>query len=123
MTVSEELKQSGFTCRANTQDDVTRIVGYSMSGATLPVGQTAICAVGQAELVSAVLTDADAEEVAVRLVSTSETTGIAEIENGRLNNDNCIYDLQGRKVNVQSSMFNVQSKKGLYIQNGRKVVR
>ena len=36
-----------------------------------------------------------------------------------------IYDLQGRKLNgnVQSSMFNVQLPKGVYIQNGKKVVK
>ena len=43
-----------------------------------------------------------------------------------------IYDLQGRKINSQfslrecgvaSSIFNSQLKKGLYIVNGKKVVR
>lgn len=33
-----------------------------------------------------------------------------------------IYDLQGRKVNGQSSMVNGQLKKGLYIINGKKVL-
>ena len=32
------------------------------------------------------------------------------------------YDLQGRKHNGQSSMVNGQLKKGIYIQNGKKVV-
>ena len=32
-----------------------------------------------------------------------------------------IYDLSGRKVNSQSSMFN-GLKKGIYIQNGKKVL-
>ena len=114
VTVSEELKQSGFTCRTNTQDDVTRIVGYSISGATLPVGQTAICAVGQAELVSAVLADANAEEVSVRLIA-GETTGIADIVKSQSSNSKW-FDLQGRRLSAPN-------KKGLYIQNGRKVVR
>ena len=35
---------------------------------------------------------------------------------------NNVYDLQGRKINPQSSMFNVQLPKGIYIINGRKVV-
>jgi len=33
-----------------------------------------------------------------------------------------VYDLQGRKHNGQSSMVNGQLKKGIYIQNGKKVV-
>ena len=56
------------------------------------------------------------------------TSGIQTIDNGKLIMDN-VYDLQGRKVNGQSSMFNGQCsmfngqlKKGLYIQNGRKVL-
>lgn len=44
----------------------------------------------------------------------SETTGIAEIENGKLPIDNSAYDLLGRKV--------LKPVKGLYIRNGRKEV-
>ena len=33
-----------------------------------------------------------------------------------------VYDLQGRKINAQSSMFNVQLPKGIYIVNGKKVL-
>ena len=54
----------------------------------------------------------------------SESTGIAEIENGKLKIENSVYDLQGRRVG-QSSIFNSQSsilKKGLYIVNGKKVM-
>ena len=53
-----------------------------------------------------------------------ETTGIAEIEKGKLKIENSVYDQQGRRVG-QSSIFNSQSsilKKGLYIVNGKKVM-
>ena len=44
-----------------------------------------------------------------------ETTGIKAIDNGQLTIDNDrYYDLQGRKVNA--------AQKGLYIQNGKKVI-
>ena len=46
----------------------------------------------------------------------SETTGISQIEDGRLNIENC-YDLQGRRI--ESSI----QKKGLYIVNGKKVIK
>ena len=37
--------------------------------------------------------------------------------------DNAVYDLSGRKVNSQFSILNSQLKKGLYIKNGKKVLR
>ena len=36
---------------------------------------------------------------------------------------NTVYDLQGRKVNSNSKIQNSISKKGIYIQNGKKVVK
>lgn len=52
-----------------------------------------------------------ARELSV-VFSDDETTGIRSIDNGQLDN---IYDLQGRKV--------AQPTKGLYIVNGKKVVK
>ena len=47
--------------------------------------------------------------------------GIGEMEDGRWKmEDEVIYDLSGRRV--QSPIFNLQSKKGVYIMNGRKVL-
>jgi hypothetical protein len=53
----------------------------------------------------------------------SNTTGIEEIRsrNSELSG-HYIYDLQGRKINAQSSILNAQLPKGIYIQNGKKVV-
>lgn len=48
----------------------------------------------------------------LNIVFGDETTGIRSIDNGQLNN---VYDLQGRKV--------AQPTKGLYIVNGKKVVK
>ena len=51
--------------------------------------------------------------------------GISEMKNERVKTekyDDAVYDLSGRKVNSQFSTFNSQlKKKGIYIQNGRKV--
>ena len=47
-------------------------------------------------------------------------TGISEVKSEKY--DDAIYDLSGRKVDFQFSTFNSQfRKKGLYIQNGKKV--
>lgn len=55
-----------------------------------------------------------------------DTDGYTSIENVRVRNEkstDAIYDLSGRKVNSQLSTLNSQLKKGIYIVNGRKVVR
>ena len=52
--------------------------------------------------------------------------GIIEMKNEKLKmkNDETIYDLCGRKVrNPQSSIQNPQLKKGIYIQNGKKILK
>lgn len=55
-----------------------------------------------------------------------DTDGYTSIENERVRNEkstDAIYDLSGRKVNVQCSMINVQCKPGIYIVDGKKVVK
>jgi len=37
------------------------------------------------------------------------------------NEDDAVYDLNGRKINSQFSTFNSQLKKGIYIHNGKKI--
>ena len=52
-----------------------------------------------------------------------ETTGINSIDNGQLIMDNgAVYDLQGRKVNLELTKGGVTLPRGLYIINGKKVV-
>ncbi|MBR1468542.1 MAG: discoidin domain-containing protein [Prevotella sp.] len=59
--------------------------------------------------------DAGSEEVLNLVDADDETNGIDAINNGQLTNDNsAIYNLQGQKVN--------KAQKGVFIQNGRKVV-
>lgn len=49
--------------------------------------------------------------------------GISDIENGQLTMDNAIYDLQGRKIlNYQLSIIN-SPRKGLYIKNGKIIIK
>ena len=55
--------------------------------------------------------------------NSGTTTGVSEIENGRLKTEDSVYDLTGRRV--KSSILNSQSsiqKKGVYVKNGKKVV-
>ena len=120
--LNTQLEEMGFTCRMNSNGRTTRVVGYSLNGATLPIGTTAICQTNQAEIVSGVLANAEAGEIAVRL--TGETTGISEelivkseefgVKSGALATAP-VYNLNGQRVG--------KAKKGLYIQHGRKIVK
>ena len=47
--------------------------------------------------------------------SLAEATGISEVENAKLNAQDATYDLSGRKVN--------SAKRGIVIQNGKKVMK
>ena len=58
----------------------------------------------------------------VIFMPAANTTGIDLVQRST-NNVQRIYDLQGRKINSQFSILNSQLKKGLYIVNGKKVVR
>ena len=125
--VNSELKASGFNCRTNSKDGITRIVGYSMSGATLPIGTTAICQVdeSQTDIVNAVLSDADANEIMVRLISGEETTtAVFDLNKKEEIINNKWYDLQGRHISVLSDLSEPSVlPKGVYIVNGRKLVK
>ncbi len=58
----------------------------------------------------------------VIFMPAANTTGIDFVQRST-NNVQRIYDLQGRKINSQFSILNSQLKKGLYIVNGKKMVR
>ena len=52
-----------------------------------------------------------------------ETAGISSMHNSQCIMHNEVYDLQGRRVNSRFSIHNSQLKKGLYIVNGKKVIK
>ena len=59
--------------------------------------------------------NAPASAKGVELVADNETTGIENMEHGTLNMENgAVYNLQGQRVN--------KAQKGVFIQNGKKVV-
>ena len=66
----------------------------------------------------------DAEKASPFTFNLEEATGIRSIENEKMGNgenENAIYDLSGRKVT--SSNLSSLLKKGLYIMNGKKVIK
>jgi hypothetical protein len=74
------------------------------------------------------LVDEDAQDIIValnnpeaQLLTGIDESGVRSEELG-VGNDQSAYDLQGRKVNGQSSMVNGQLQKGVYIVSGKKVI-
>lgn len=108
----------GMTCSMRQQSDGrTHLVIYSLSGASLPVGETVLGSVANGATVStAQLASPNGRRIGVRLNDSSIITGIENIENGTINIDesDAIYNLSGQKVG--------KDYKGIVIRNGKKVI-
>lgn len=61
--VANTLATWGFTCTVRQDNGMAHIVGYSLSGATLPVGETALCSLPSGKVTYAMLADAEANEI------------------------------------------------------------
>ena len=128
VSVSNSLEEMGFTCLTRTHGDITRLVGYSMNNATIPVGTTAIAHLPQADahVLHAVLADSQADEIDAVI---AESGNVATDINGTAamydaSPSRPVYDLQGRMIANPSSTINHHPspiKKGVYIVDGKKV--
>ena len=100
-------------------DDVTTYFGFLAStGDYVRVGETKGAWCGQYHAYIAVPTDVVPTAARLTIIlDGQEATGIVTIDNGQLTIDNSedVYDLHGRLVE--------HSTKGIYIQDGRKVVK
>ena len=93
------------------------LVGYSMSMATLPMGESVIGTYsGNATIMDINLSDADAEDIPA-LLGDGTTTGIGEITNGE-DRQGEIYNSQGMKMNRMQKGINIIKTQG----NVRKVI-
>ena len=112
--IVRELKLSGMNVSTKTLHNGVHIIGYSLIGAYIPAGTSAIGTLDYGASVSkAMLSNSAAHAISVSVGETS--TGISGIENGISDDGTPVYDLQGRRVRIPH--------KGIYIQNGRKVVK
>ena len=88
---------------------------------TAPSGECTVETVGESLLVT---TDAKAYycvgATGIVLITDDATSMNEELRMRNEESDAAIYDLSGRKLNGQSSTFNVQSRKGIFIKDGRK---
>ncbi len=119
MRPSADLIQSGITCSMKNVASGVRIIGYSLADAVLPVGVSIIAKLNEASasVVSARLADSEANAISVKANQQGLPTALGDIARQSADTE-AIYDMQGRKISKNSYM-----PKGLYIQNGRKVVK
>jgi hypothetical protein len=86
-----------------------------MNGKTLTPGKHALLHIGDAEISSLRLSDTTGKNINVS--NSDGTTGVDRMGK-HVMNVNGVYDLQGRKLSPLTSL-----KKGIYIINGKKVVK
>ena len=112
-TLSSEMP-AGMTCTVSRQANRLHLIGYSMAGSTLSIGQTTICSLnpGEAQIIYAKLADSDANEIAVSV--GNDATGIATSVKREESATTTVYNLAGQRIE--------QPAKGLYIQNRKKMV-
>ena len=112
--VAEEL--DGFeTASAWLSDNDYLFLAYSMNGKTLAPGKHALLYIGEADITSLRLSDTTGKNVNVS--NGDGTTGIDRMGK-HVMNVNGVYDLQGRKLSSTTPL-----KNGIYIINGKKVVK
>ena len=90
--LTKDLAEKGVACSIRIVGDACHLVGYSLTGATLPVGQIELCTLkGEAPVIrKAMLADKNAEEIAVRLelaptvIAQAKTDFDIILSNGKL---------------------------------------
>lgn len=73
-SMNEPITSAGFTCTVKHTDNEVHLVGYSLSGATLPVGENVLGTLNEGVVTYSMLADAEANEITTAFGATP--TGI-----------------------------------------------
>ena len=113
--IQSVLDLAGFTCVIKENLNGVRVIGYSMSGAVIPIGENLVATLKNTPslIKNLMLSDNEANEISVQVDCSPSNVQNVTIENTI---HSAIYDLQGRKIEGHVS-------KGIYIQNGRKIIK
>lgn len=124
--LAETLRQQGFVCATRLQADGLHVVAYSLNGALLPVGETAVGIFNTSQNVNTCITRASLSDRGARRISVSLNQQITSIEETEIDESKSLYDvfdLMGRKV--APSLFNSstpQLRRGIYVKQGQKII-
>ena len=107
--INENILSSGFTCSTRQEGGQLHIVGYSLSGTTLPIGENVLGTVDDGYVISSMLADSEANEICTAF--SSAPTGIG----------NNVYS---DKATNEVYRFNVGAKRTIVIDsNGKKYMQ
>lgn len=107
--INENILSSGFTCSTRQEGGQLHIIGYSLSGTTLPIGENVLGTVDDGYVISSMLADSEANEICTAF--SSAPTGIG----------NNVYS---DKATNEVYRFNVGAKRTIVIDsNGKKYMR
>lgn len=104
--IAESLRKKGFSCVTKQNGSQTHLIVYSLSGASLPVGQTIIGETGDGTVIYAMLSDQNATEIpsSTEEVVTGIQTGKTTVPSNDVNykfplgaNRYMIIDANGKK--------------------------
>ena len=115
---SDELKEFEQASAWLTDDDYL-LLAYSMSGKTLSAGKHALLYIGDSDISQLRISDVNGHNVTV---VAGDGTTIIDAMGSRVQRQEGIYDLYGRKLSTINSKLST-FKKGVYIINGKKVVK
>lgn len=82
--VNEALSSAGFTCSVRICGNETHLVGYSLSGATLPAGQNILGTLNDGVVIYSMLADPEANEVRTPFDITPTSVNFITSDNQRL---------------------------------------
>lgn len=118
ITVADDLK--GFeSASAWLSNDDYIFLAYNMNNLTLAPGKHAILNIGDAEINTIRLSDANGHNIEAVI---NDATGISSISTSRMMNTNGIFNINGQKVAADASSID-RLPRGVYIVNGVKVVK
>ena len=118
INVSKDLERIGMSFVTKNQADGLHVIVYSMNGACIPSGTSIIGTFDSniSTVKHVMLSDSYAKVISV--TNSGSLTGIEGFNIMPISqSDNCVYDVQGRKVS------NSHISKGLYIKNGHKIIK
>lgn len=115
LNVAEELERMGMTFVTKEQEGGLHLIAYAMNGACIPSGTSVIGAVDSDVAVIEYAMLADQEANAIPVAFSGISTGVDYISPSA-SEENAIYDLQGRKIQMIPH-------KGIYIKNGHKIIK
>ena len=84
-SMNEPITSAGFTCTVKNTNNEVHLVGYSLSGATLPAGENVLGTLNEGVVTYSMLADAEANEITTTFGATPTGINSTTSDTQRLN--------------------------------------